>query len=189
MSKKIITLAALALAALALTGCGKEAPEKSQIVDKKGNTSATATFLPTATAAPDAAEKAAQKAASGDANVTVTDSDGTTRQVDLEFQIINQTGIDFVQMFIEPVTTDISQIAKGTKRFEDGFVFKNNTTINLKPPTGYTLDTTLFNMAAIDANGTGYVFQNLDLASSSVIALLFEDGVPKAVINPELSEE
>lgn len=192
LKKSVVFIAALA-AAVSLTACGNKAEEKSNIVDKVSNSAPT--FMPAATAAPDSGEKAAQKVAeSGETNVSVKESDGTTREVDMSFQMINKTGIDFVQMFIEPITKDIQSIAKGTPRFEKGFVFKNDAIISLDPPaqnedgSSYTLGTTLFNIAAVDANGTGYVFQNIDLASSSTIALLMENGVPKAVIDPVIGE-
>lgn len=186
MFKKIITLTVFTAL---LCACGAKTDENTQIVDKTPN-SAEVTYMPVATPEPDAAEKAQKKAeqSESEANVELTGEDGSKRMVNLEFQMINNTGIDFMQMFIEPITSDITQIAHGTKRFEDGFVFADKSAINLAPPSGYTLDTSLFNIAAIDINGTGYVFQNIDLASSSTIVLTIENGVPKAIINPITSE-
>lgn len=181
MLKNIITVTAIAAM---LCACGTKSEEKSQIVDKPNDTQAT--YMPVATAAPDAAEKAQEKAdnAESEANVELVDEDGESRMVNLEFQMANNTGIDFVQMFIEPITLDIAKIAQGTKRFEDGFVFSDKTSINLAPPSGYSVDTSLFNIAAIDEKGTGYIFQNIDLASCSTIVLTMDNGVPKAIINP-----
>jgi hypothetical protein len=101
----------------------------------------------------------------------------------MAFTLENHTGIDFPAMLLAPVTVDIT---KTTNIFPDNFVFTNGASINLDPgasESDITLDTTLFNLAAVDSDGKGYVFQNIDLSANSVIQLYIEDGVPKAVIN------
>lgn len=199
--KKIITAITILTLALALSACGDKPEEGSHIVDNEPNTAATAdtsaptaapdstsaanpTFAPAATLAPDSATKADEKIADGgSANATVTEN-GTTREVDLQFNITNSTGIDFTAMLLEPVTVDLAAAAKnGNNQLPQGFVFKNGTTINVKPQANTdTLETTLFNLAAIDSKGTGYVFQNLDLAACKSMVLEFENGVPKATV-------
>jgi len=185
--KKIITIVSIA-ALLLMAGCAEKTENK--IVDNEPNNVQNAevtpdpTMPPAATAAPDAQEKAEQKISDGgNANATVTDSNGT-REVDLKFSITNNTGIDFIGMLIEPVSVELG---KGTNRFPKDFVMKNGATIELEPPAaenaGYVLDTTLFNIAAIDSNGSGYVYPNIDLSTSKSIVLMLEDGVPKAIIN------
>ena len=193
MSKKIIAILALT-ALVSLSGCGEKKDTTNHIVDnepeatlaaKKADATPDPTMPPAATSAPDAEQKAAEKISDGgSANATVSDN-GETREVDLKFQLTNNTGIDFVAMLIEPVTVEIG---KGSNRFPADFVFTNGTTIDLTPPaasdgSNYVLDTSLFNIAAIDKDGRGYVYPNIDLATSKSIVLSLEDGIPKAVIH------
>lgn len=187
MFKKFTSLLLITATVFSFAGCGKKETEekKSHIVDNE----ASVTLAPAATAAPDSAQKAQEKLGDKDANAVVSEN-GEERKVDLGFNLTNRTGTDFYALLILPVTEDLAQAAKSgsANQLPKDFVFKNGATINAAPPTssGSTstvVDTTLFNIAAVNSEGTGYVFQNIDLSTSSDIVLTFEDGVPKAIIN------
>ncbi len=188
MFKKITALLLIAAGLFSFTACNKKETEekKSHIVDNEPSV----TLAPAATAAPDSAQKASEKLGDGDANAIVSEN-GEERKVDLGFNLANQTGIDFVALLLAPVSEDLAEGIKSGKianQLPKDYVFKNGTMINAQPPAlsgdGDTVvATTLFNIAAIDSNGTGYVFQNIDLSTSSQIVMSLENGVPKAVIN------
>lgn len=195
MKKKIfITMLAL-ISALSIASCGKKEEKESQItgegteVQSTASTDSSATGLPAtattlapaATPNPDSANKAQDKVSSnnGETNAVVNDENGE-RKVDIKFTLENHTGIDFPALLLAPVTDDI---AKTPNILPDGQAFPNGQSITLNPGDAALLSTTLFNIAAVDANGKGYVFQNIDLASSSIIQLYIDNGVPKAVIN------
>lgn len=195
MKKKIfITLLAL-ISALSITSCGKEEKKNSQITGEGTDIQSTAstdtsaenspaaavTLAPAATPNPDSAQKAQEKVSAnkGETNAVVTDESGE-RNVDIKFTLENRTGIDFPALLLAPVTDDISKTAS---ILPEGQTFPNGQSITLNPGDAAQLSTTLFNIAAIDADGKGYVFQNIDLAASNVIQLYIDNGVPKAVIN------
>lgn len=185
MKKKIfITLLAL-VSALSIASCGKEAKRESQVVGDGADAAAPAetsvTLAPAATLKPDAAQKAQDKisANEGETNAVVVDESGE-RSVDIKFTLENHTGIDFPALLLAPVT---DEIGKTPNILPEGQIFPDGQSITLNPGDASTLSTTLFNIAAVDSENRGYVFQNIDLASSSIIQLYIEDGVPKAVIN------
>lgn len=195
MKKKIfITLLAL-ISALSITSCGKEEKKNSQITGEGTDIQSTAstdtsaenspaaavTLAPAATPNPESAQKAQEKVSAnkGETNAVVTDESGE-RNVDIKFTLENRTGIDFPALLLAPVTDDISKTAS---ILPEGQTFPNGQSITLNPGDAAQLSTTLFNIAAIDADGKGYVFQNIDLAASNVIQLYIDNGVPKAVIN------
>ncbi len=203
MKKQIITIILTLSAVFALTDCGKNDVQKSNVVgdgtDVQPTISASAdstvpatadpienspakaaTLAPAATEAPEAAEKAQAKldANNGSSNAIVNDGSGE-RQVNIHFTLENHTGIDFPALLLAPATEDIS---KSGNILPDGQTFNNDTSIELNPGDGASLLTTIFNIAAVDSSGRGYVFQNIDLASSSQIGLYIEDNIPKAII-------
>ena len=188
MFRKLTSIFLITAALFSFAGCNRNKTEeqKSHIVDNE----AEVTLAPAATAAPDSAQKASEKLAGGDANAVITEN-GEERKVDLGFTLTNQTGEDFVGLLIVPVTEDLVAAAKSgkaTDQLPENFVFKNGTQINVQPPSladgqNTVIDTTLFNIAAINSKGAGYIFQNIDLSTSSNIVLSLENGVPKAVIN------
>lgn len=202
MRKKLIITLILAASMLSLSACGKQeqkqsgivgdgidvqatdAPEKTdevQPVSGDSTASAVVTLAPAATPKPDSATKAQEKvdANNGNTNAVVKNEDGE-RKVDIKFMLENHTGIDFPALLLAPVSDDIS---KSPNILPQGQTFYNGQTITLNPGDGAELTTTLFNIAAVAPDGKGYVFQNIDLSSSSLIKLYIEDGVPKAVIN------
>ena len=183
MKRKILLTAVIAAMALSLASCGEKNENSPSQVTGEGVNSSQTTLAPAATAAPDSAEKAQAKvdAAGGETNVTITEDSGE-RSVNLAFSIENHTGVDFPAILLAPVDTDV---LKTSNILGEGMVFANGQSIKLDPGmTGEAeITTTLFNIAAVDADSKGYVFQNIDLSTSNVVSLYIEDGVPKAVIN------
>ena len=202
MRKKLIIALIAAASLLSLASCGKDVEKKTAIIgdgvesqaadsgekntevpsEKTDNTeSAAVTLAPAATPKPDSAQKAQEKvnANNGNTNAVVKDSDGE-REVDIKFTLENKTGIDFPALLLAPVSDDIS---KSPNILPEGQTFPDGQSITLDPGENAQLTTTLFNIAAIAPDGKGYVFQNIDLSSCSVIQLSIENGVPKAVIN------
>ena len=141
-----------------------------------------ATIAPAATASPESAQKAQEKVdnAGGETNVSISDTSGE-HKVNLKFTLENHTGVDFPAMLLSPVDVDL----KNAPNVLGGQIFQDGMSLDLNPsiPEGIQLTTTLFNIVPVDANGRGYVFQNIDLSTSSVIQLYLDNGVPKAVIN------
>ena len=140
------------------------------------------TIAPAGTPAPDSAQKAQAKinAEGGETNVTINNESGE-QKVNLKFSLENHTGIDFPAMLLAPVDVEL----KDAPNVLGNQMFQNGMSLDLNPslPDGTQLSTTLFNIVPVDANGRGYVFQNIDLSTSSVIQLYLDNGVPKAVIN------
>ena len=196
MKKKIfITLLAL-ISAFSIASCGKDSKKGSQITGdgadiqaSSGTNAATGssgaaapvTLAPAATLKPDAAEKAQEKVSAndGETNAVVVDENGE-RSVDIKFSLENHTGLDFMALLLAPVTDEIA--LPGNNVLPDGQTFPDGQSITLNPGNAAQLPTTLFNIAAVDSESRGYVFQNIDLATSNVIQLYIEDGIPKAVI-------
>lgn len=198
MRKKLIIVMLAAMSVLSLASCGRQEPKASGIVgdgvdvqatepaEKSNetadtNASAAVTLAPAATPKSDSAKKAQEKvdANEGTTNAVVKDESGE-RKVDIKFTLENHTGIDFPALLLAPVSDDIS---KSPNILPEGQTFPNDQSITLNPGGDTQLTTTLFNIAAVAPDGKGYVFQNIDLSSSSIIKLYIEDGVPKAVIN------
>ncbi|MDO5397720.1 MAG: hypothetical protein Q4G33_07300 [bacterium] len=204
MKRKIFITVLTLISVLSIASCGKDDKMSSQITGEGTDIQSTApaditdtssastpssadspsaavTLAPAATPDPDSAQKAQEKVSSnnGETNAVVNDGSGE-RQVDIKFTLENHTNIDFPALLLAPVTDDISKTAN---ILPDGQTFPAGQSITLNPGDAAQLSTTLFNIAAVDADGKGYVFQNIDLASSSVIQLYIDNGVPKAVIN------
>lgn len=203
MKRKIIIAAVMAALSLCIVSCGQKEENKSQIVDgsatqapssedvkndspesqEKTKENSSPTLAPAATAAPDAPRKAQEKIGEKGASNAVVSDEGQTREVNLAFELVNNTGIDFPALLLAPAT---EELLKSSNVLPENFVFENGTQINLDPAGGGAapqLDTALFNIAAVDADGRGYVFQNIDLSVSRHITLSIDEGVPKAEVN------
>lgn len=204
MKRQVISLILTFTAAFTLSACGKKEASKSSIVgdgldaeptaaaateqsqdksplyDLENSPAKAATLAPAATESPEAAQKAQAKldANNGTANAVVN-SDSGDRKVDLHFSLENHTGIDFTALLLWTVDGDIKS---ASNVLPENQIFANNTSMDFNPESGTSLSTTLFNIAAVDSNGTGYVFQNIDLAANSAIGLYIQDNVPMAVM-------
>lgn len=175
MKKKLIILTSVMLLC---ASCGKT---EEQAADTTPAPTLAATLAPAATQSPQSAQKAQEKVNSegSNANATVVDGD-QTKSVNLSFTLSNDTGIDFPDMRLSPVTAQ--SLTETPNILPEGYTFKTGESINLDPSGADNLTTTLFNIVAIDSNGTGYVFQNIDLSANSNVQLIIESGVPKAII-------
>lgn len=200
MNKKIIAIISLFTVVSVLCACGKNSEHKSQITDTTPNSTADntenaaqATVLPTIdpsviaqtlapmkTPDPDASKKAEEKIAKdGSANAVVADGENT-HEVDLEFTLGNYTGIDFPMLLLAPATEDLLSTAN---ILPENFTFANDSAITLNPAgdeASPTLNTSLFNIGAVDSSNRVYVFQNIDLAACNTIGLYITDGKPTA---------
>jgi len=157
----------------------------------------TATIAPAATPKPEDEDKRQQKLNNSDASTNITiETENGPQTVNLSFSMSNATGIDFIKLLLLPVNYNISALFSHENTNEQqnnidkmdllhGQQFTNNQTLsfNLDPASvdSTNLKTTMFNIVAIDGVGKGYVFQNLDIASTSQITLQMYDGVPIAV--------
>ena len=203
MKKKIFISASVLCAAICLCSCGTDKTNDTQVsgsnvpqavstassdtgqdgsVSYQSETAPARTLAPAATPAPDALEKAQAKIDSEgeeNANISITSSDGETHNVSLKFSLINNTGEEFHQLLLVPATQDIKT---GANILPENFVFSTGQSIELNPGENATLDTSIFNIAAITEDGKGYIFQNIDLAANSIVELSVENGVPKATM-------